>query len=684
MNTSKQKHTHWFRFLPRNRTGWITLILIVFVAFSFGWLLSPTEYAAPDESAAAPSASEAAPTLWTCSMHPQIKLPKPGKCPICFMDLIPLESGGDQEVEARQLRMSEAAKKLAHIQVTPVIRSFAQAEIRLVGTLEYDETKVAYLTAWVPGRLDSLFVDYTGADVRKGDPIVSVYSPELLSAQEELVQAKKAAEDLRTNPLLAETANITLEATRKKLELYGLSEEQIRKIETAGTVSDHLTIYSPITGVVVEKHAKEGMYVNTGSRLYTIADLSEVWVLFEAYESDLPWLKEGQTVEFTSLSFPGETFSGTVSFISPVFDKKTRTVEVRVVAKNPTGKLKPGIFVSGVVKAYLDKNGNVLDRLPTERTVTKWTCPMHPEILEENPGDCPLCGMPLVPTETTEYATAEAPLLIPASAPLITGKRAVVYVQLPDTGEVLFEGREVVLGPKAGDYYLVTSGLAEGELVVTKGAFKLDSELQIQAKPSMMSPEGGQAPANHQHGQAPTDTPSESMTMPPKKEAKAKTDAAEEAVSQQALEALTPLYESYFVIQKALSAEELAAAKKGYEKLGEVVSGIDMTLFSGDAHMKWMELSEEIASAARSGASATNLDEAREAFYALSQATIGLHDAFGHTGGATYYLITCPHARDNQGARWLQDVDTMYNSFLGGVMPSCPEPKVTLPSKEGK
>jgi len=432
-------------------------------------------------------------TEWTCSMHPHIRRTEPGKCPICGMDLIPVGKTATQP-SVRELVTSQAAKALMDIETAPVERKFVTAEVRMVGKVDYDETKLAYITAWVPGRLDRLYVDYTGVPVRKGDHLVYLYSPELLSAQEELIQAKEAAESLRRggSGIVRETTEAMLHAARGKLRLLGLTDEQVETVERTGEVSDHLTIYSPASGIVIHKNAKEGMYVDTGTRIYTVADLSVVWVWLEAYESDLMWLRYGQKVRFTALSFPGRVFTGTISFIDPVLDPATRTVRVRVNVPNADGALKPGMFVKAVVRSQVAAGGKVMDA----DLAGKWISPMHPEIVKDRPGKCDVCGMPLVPAESLGYVSvdprkADKPLVIPATAPLITGTRAVVYVEVPDAPQPTYQGREITLGPRAGDYYLVQSGLLEGERVVTRGNFKIDSALQIQAKPSMMAPEDG-------------------------------------------------------------------------------------------------------------------------------------------------------------------------------------------------
>ncbi|MCK4657049.1 MAG: efflux RND transporter periplasmic adaptor subunit, partial [candidate division Zixibacteria bacterium] len=344
MNTSEKSETGLKRLRTLSKSKAFGFIIVAIVAFSLGLLLSGggNGTAEPDTHVDGESGSKE-PTRWTCSMHPQIILPKAGQCPICLMDLIPLESDGGEELDPRQIKMTETAKQLARIATVPVTRAFAEAEIRMVGKLAYDETEVAYITAWAPGRLDRLYADFTGIRVSKGDPLVYVYSPELLAAQEELVQANAAVSALSDtkSTVLSTTAAATVDAAREKLRLYGVAEEQIQDIESTGKITDHLTIYSPIGGVVVHKNAKEGMYVKIGTRIYTIADLSKLWVLLEAHESDLPWLRYGQRVEFSSQSFPGETFRAVISFIDPVVDSRKRTVRVRAIVDNSSQRLKP-------------------------------------------------------------------------------------------------------------------------------------------------------------------------------------------------------------------------------------------------------------------------------------------------------------------------------------------------------
>jgi Cu(I)/Ag(I) efflux system membrane fusion protein len=481
----------------------IWFLVIVVAAFMAGYIIrGPRE--TKKEGLAVSEGGTQQQQWWTCAMHPQIRQPKPGKCPICFMDLIPVATAEGQ-VGAREIVFSEDALKLMEVQTTPVERKFVEAEIRMVGKVEYDESRVKEIAAWVPGRIDRLYVDFTGTLVRKGDHMVYLYSPQLLSTQAELLQAAKAVQESGggTTELIRRSSIATLEAAREKLRLLGLQKEQIGEIEKTGKPVEHLTIYAPIGGIVIAKHANAGDYVETGAKIYTIADLSEVWVKLDAYELDLAWLRYGQQVEFTTEAYPGEMFKGTISFIDPVLNPQTRTVKLRVNVANPDGRLKPEMFVRAVVRSKVAGVGMIMD----ENMAGKWICPMHPSIVKIEAGQCDICGMDLVTTESLGYVTVEepneAPLVIPASAPLITGTRAVVYVRLADKEKPTFEGREIVLGPRAGDYYLVKEGLVEGEQVVTKGNFKIDASLQIQAKPSMMNPEDGAAPMGHQHGGSP-------------------------------------------------------------------------------------------------------------------------------------------------------------------------------------
>ena len=510
MNECPEKHKSF-----KNK---VLFVLVAVTFFAVGYVFNSLRTLAQPMADKSLQAEE---TVWTCSMHPQIRENKPGKCRICAMDLIPLVAG-DAESGAsgnRVISFSPEAVKLMQLQTSLVERKQISHDVRLVGKIAMDETRTRTITAWSPGRIERLFVDFTGIEVRPGDHMVEIYSPELITAQTEFLQTIESAKTADgSTDLVARSIRQTVEASREKLQLLGLTARQIDDIEQAGKPLDRLTIYAPIGGVVIDKMATEGMYLKTGTPIYTIADLSKLWVLLDVYESDLPWIQYGRTVEFTTQSFPGEVFTGRISFVSPVLDDKTRSVKVRAVVDNTDQKLKPNMLVHAVVSVPVTEEGPAVD----PSLVGKWICPMHGEIIKDAPGQCDICQMdlvPAVPSGGDSQVQETLPLLVPASAVLVTGRKldkGVVYVSVEGGEKPTFIGREVTLGPRAGDYYVIRSGLMEGERVVTSGNFKIDSEMQIQAKPSMMSPAGGQsAMAEHEHGMQMPETPAGEQTLCP-------------------------------------------------------------------------------------------------------------------------------------------------------------------------
>lgn len=584
-------------------------------------------------------------TSWTCSMHPQIALPEPGKCPICGMDLIPRKSAGGEDLGERMMSMSKAAMKLAEVRTAPVERKFVDIEIPMVGIVDYDETRVKTISAWTDGRLDRLFVDYTGIPVKKGDHLVEIYSPELYTAQEELLQAIRADRELggSGNESLRRTGAATVDAVREKLKLLGLNEDQISSIELQESPLARTEITSPIGGIVIQKNAKEGMYVKTGTPIYTVADLSMLWVQLDAYESDLAWIKYGQDVEIRTGAFGDKIFPGWISFIDPVLDPKTRTVKVRVVVENKSGLLRPNMFVKATVKARVGEEDVVL----TSSLEGKWICPMHPEVVKDEAGECDVCGMDLVEAAELGYASGEEvkkPVVVPATAVLITGKRAIVYREVHGKERPTFEGVEIEVGPRAGDYYIVRSGLEEGDDVVVNGNFKIDSALQLFAKASMMSPE----------------------KMPDM-------DEKSVSVNGEFLKQLSPVYESYLDAQRALASDNAGDALKSLASLKAELGAIDMTLLEGDGHKRWMELLKEFNASLAHVEHISEIAEVRELFGRLSAVMVVLEQTVGQPGGVSLYQVFCPMAFDNKGASWLQLGNDVMNPYFGESMLHCGE-----------
>ncbi|MBD3334393.1 MAG: DUF3347 domain-containing protein, partial [Candidatus Eisenbacteria bacterium] len=397
------------------------------------------------------------------------------------------------------------------------------------------------------------------------------------------------------------------------------------------------------------------------SPIYTIADLDHVWARLDAYESDLEWIRYGQEVAFTTAAYPGETFTGQVVFIDPILNEKTRTAKVRVNVPNPEGRLKPEMFVRAKVHVKLGQEGPIM---PVD-LAGRWISPMHPEIVKDEPGTCDICGMDLVPAEELGLVHAageepQPPLMIPASAPLITGERAVVYVAAPGKDGV-FEGREVLLGHRAGEFYAVKDGLREGEEVVVEGNFKIDSAIQIQAKPSMMNPEGGAAPS-HRHGDmerpaAPAGAPQEPV---------AALDAPRVLRAH-----LDEILQEYFAIQKALSQDDPKTAAREAEQLQAALDAVDMRQLEGEVHDAWMEDSRRLRTAAKGLRETEDLAAARKTFEALSNAAITATRRYGTTGAQPVLRYHCPMAFDNQGADWLQNKSGTENPYFGSKMFRC-------------
>ena len=463
------------------------IAVLVAVALVAAWfVLRPTHKpSSPDVQTNQSSAV----AFWTCSMHPQIHQPQPGQCPICGMDLIPVSIGEDSASAegVPSLSLSPAAISIASVLTAPVERKFVTSELHLAGKVEYDETTIREVAMLTDGVIDRLYVNYVGVPVRKGDHMAEFYSPEVYTAAKELLIAR-GAPGSSPNPTL-------LEGARRKLELFGVTDQQIDDMLAKNNFSKTFTVYSPADGVLVSMGGHEGSWLNRGQPLGSVADLQHVWVVLDAYESDMPFIRYGQHVSFTVEALPGRTFTGFVSFIPPAVDDMTRTMKIRLNVPNADMALRPAMFVRATVTAQVTADGSIVH----PEMAGKWVSPMHPEIVKDQPGTCDICGMPLVSAESlglVHGAADEPPLVIPASAPLITGRRAVVYVQ---TEPGRYEGREVTLGPRAGDNYVVLSGLSPDEQVVVQGAFKIDSAMQIQAKPSMMSA----APETAVHTMAP-------------------------------------------------------------------------------------------------------------------------------------------------------------------------------------
>jgi Cu(I)/Ag(I) efflux system membrane fusion protein len=459
--------------------------------------------------------------VYTCSMHPQVRLDRPGKCPICEMPLILADAQNTNAAGEAILQLSDHALAMASVETALVTRRELARELRAIGKIQYDESSLATITARVDGYAERLFVNFTGIEIKAGDHLAEIYSPELLVAQQELLIALQNGGDPRATALV--------EAAKLKLQRWGLTPEQITALIENRAFAERVTLHSPIAGTVIEKTIVQNSAFEAGDALYRIANLDTVWVYLDIYEYDLAWVRYGQKVSVSAEALPGRAFDGLVTFVQPIVNEETRTVRVPVHVDNRDHALKPGMFVSAMITARLDQDG----RAAPTGVEGRFTCRMHPEILESGPGHCRICEMTLEQIPALEPASvqhaehsahaahsepASGLLAVPATAVLDSGLRQIVFVE-KERGS--FEARPVVLGPRSGAFVAVLSGVAEGERVVSRGGFLVDSQFQITGLPSLFYPGGLLAGATgHQHGAQsstpqPARAPAQSSGAPP-------------------------------------------------------------------------------------------------------------------------------------------------------------------------
>lgn len=574
-----------------NMKIYLLVVLILVIGFIIGRYVLPSDHR-NIESSDNQTIESSDNQVWTCSMHPQIRQNEPGKCPICGMDLIPLTQKTDKGENSPFVHtMSPEAIALANVQTQKVKVVSPEHEIHLTGKVAVNEQRLAVITANYSGRIEKLFIDFTGQTVNKGQKLATIYSPELITAQKELIEASKFKE---INPAL-------YHAAREKLRLWKIKDSQINEIENNGAVLTEFDVYADQTGVVMKRDVSKGDYVNKGNVLFAIADLSNVWIVLDAYESDLPFMKTGQTITFTLASIPGKEFKSTITFIDPLINPQTRTASVRSELANSAHLLKPEMFVKGKIKANL--------------------------------------------------SVKEKSLVIPNTSLLWTGKRSIVYVKIPDTEFPAFEMREITLGASLGEYYIVESGLTEGEEIVTNGVFAIDAAAQLNGNYSMMNRASD-----------------EYMSVPDKFTTQ-----------------LTTFINHYFDLKNALIEGDFQKTQSNAEKLISTFNQIDMSLLDENSHSVWMESHSVLKQQLEQLSKAKNIEKQREILAHLSTQLIETIETFG-LNLETVYVSYCPMAFNNNGAYWLSEFKEIRNPYFGDKMLKCGEVKktITLKSKQRK
>lgn len=588
--------------------------LLLVAGLFLGWLFfHQSGNSEVNENIALHEHSEEENTIWTCAMHPQIRMDKEGQCPICGMDLIPLQSS-NAEIDDQAIEMSESAMKLAEVQTFLVSTGVASKEVLLYGKIQENERLLQSQTAHVPGRIEQLFINVTGEVVKKGQLIARIYSPELVTAQKELLESIS----------LEDKYPSVVEAAREKLRNWKLTDQQIREIEKSGKVTTTIDIYSNTSGIVTDLKVNEGDYIGKGAVLFDVTDLSKVWAVFDAYESDLQWIKMAQKVEFTTQSIPGKVFSGNISFIDPVIDPAKRIARVRVEIDNPGFQLKPEMFINGIVKSKKANSGQQIS--------------------------------------------------IPQSAVLWTGTRSVVYVKIPNTEMPAFKLREITLGASMKDNWIILDGLQEGEEIVTNGAFSVDAAAQLAGKPSMMNPVGGKVntmPGMDMGGSNETEMENTEKQALPKQEGAI-------ALPMEFKMQLDKVVEQYLKLKDAFVDTDAAQAEIAAQKTLDALDKVDMSILSTDAHTQWMNLQKPISDNLSGIIQMQGVEMKRSHFSIVSGNLTKAIEIFGNPGKKTLYYQYCPMAFDDKGAFWISDEKQIRNPYFGDMMLKCGEVKKTF------
>ena len=530
----------------------------------------------------APSSETA--NRYSCAMHPAIEQGEPGICPLCNMELTVKETEIAQTGNAYQLQMSLEAVQLSNIQTSPV-KAIGNADkiIPVDGEVMVDESRVAQQIGHLPGRIEELYVNTTGSYIRKGQKIASVYSKELVAVIEALNYSK--------------TSESVLRSARNNLKNWRIDEALIKSIDVKKEYRKPMDIYADVEGLVLKKYVQVGDYLSAGhmgspTAMYEVADLSSVWVVFDLFEKDISTVRIGQTVQFQIPALQNKSFSARVEYIDPVLNKATNSVKVRVRLANPLAKLKPGMQAIGHLRGRLSGQTNQL--------------------------------------------------LIPKTAVLWTGDSSIVYVKNPQAKIPTFEYRPIVLGEDIGEQYVVKEGLAEGERVVTNGAFRVDAVAQLNNKASMLN---------------------DQIRIPSIRFAATEQLDKMATLNQEGQRMVKQLLEQYFALKAQLVASEPTSSQAIFVEMDQLLQKADTVQLP-----LLNSIFQQLATIVQQAQTQTDLEAQRKYFFDLSQQIAPL---FAIHSTAVVYQQYCPMAFGGDGAHWFSQERQIANPYYGDKMLRC-------------
>jgi len=632
-----------FKWLVRTGVQAATVVVVAGLIFFLLGVAQRTKWLTADGFSAGSSetiagADSGEDKRYICPMMCTPPSTEPGRCPVCAMELVEATGGGGGD--GISVTIEASARRLIGIQTAISKMGEVNRTIRTIGSIDFDESRLSTISAYIDGRLEKMYANYAGVKVNEGDDLALIYSPQLYTAQTEFITSMNSDGKIGRFQIAGGDLN---KMARENLAELGMTQSQIDLLAKSGKPMSRIRIKSPQSGTVIEKSAVDGDYVKTGDKLYRVADLSSVWLMLDLFPDDASAVRFGQQVEAEIQSVPGEVFTGRVAFIDPTVNAKTRTVRVRVEIMNFDGKLRPGDYATARVTVPAIPMDEVYDPALAD----KYISPMHPQVIRDEPGTCPLCDMELVPTSQLGFSSEPLPMqqvvTVPRDAVLLAGENSVIYVE---TEPGRFEIRRVTVGPMNRKEAVIVEGLSAGETVATGGNFLIDSQMQLAGNPSLMDPT--KAPS---YSPGPLELPQSNPVM-------LATDAGKQ---------FDRTYDAYFEIQCAMAADQ-TPPPVALNTLIEGFRDLEMSASVPD------EAQRKFATARRAASRMDgSLETAREAYRSVSHAM--LRAAMVARGPKTAVKLThyyCPMVLGG-GGDWMQPGGDLANPYWGSEMLTCGE-----------